>query len=186
MIEVEVKVAINERDKEKIIKRLNTHGELLGVYNEEDVFFKSLHDPSYGRDKTLKFRRRDDEIKLIFKQKGANGKFKENLEIEVKINEHDANSVLRLLRYLGFEESIIIRKKRTAYRVNDCIVNLDDVENLGLFVEIEVLTDEYKRGEAHEKIEKVLSTLGVSGRELVRYSYVEMLKQRCKVKLRGF
>ncbi|MHC1627373.1 MAG: class IV adenylate cyclase [Candidatus Nezhaarchaeales archaeon] len=177
MIEVEVKVAIDEKEKEEIIKKLNSHGEPLGAYSEEDLFFRNVHDASYGKNKTLKLRRRNDEIKLIFKCKGANEEFKENLEIEVKIDEHDANNVLQLLKYLGFEESTTIKKKRIAYRVDDCFVNLDDVENLGLFVEIEVLTDEHKRGEAHEKIRKVLSILGISGKKLIRCSYVEMLKK---------
>lgn len=176
MIEVEVKIPIDEEDEKRIIEKLDSYGTFLGVYNEEDVFLESIYDTSYGKDKTLKLRKRDGEIKLIFKQKEAGKEFKEHLEVEIKINEHDINNVLQLLKYLGFKEVTVIKKRRTVYKINDCTINLDHVENLGLFIEIEVLSDGKERREVHEKIEKVLSLLGISGKELIRHSYVEMLK----------
>ncbi|MCS7139986.1 MAG: class IV adenylate cyclase [Candidatus Nezhaarchaeota archaeon] len=175
MIEIEVKVTLNKEEKEEVVRRLNSFGEFVGVYVEEDVFFKCLRDPSYGREKTLKLRRRDDKIKLIFKHRVPSKEFKKSLEIEVELIGSDLKSILQLLEYLGFKESMTIKKKRLTYRMGDCLINLDDVEGLGSFIEIEIIAGEE---DAHAKIRELLSRLGLLGKELINRSYAEIIREK--------
>lgn len=177
MIEVEAKVAISEEEKLRILERLRSMCTLEGVREseEEDLFFVSPHDPSFGVDKTLKLRRSDNEAKLIFKSRRAAEGLKENLEVEVRIREGDEGNLLRLLRLLGFKESVVIEKKRLSFSVDGCTVNVDDVKGLGSFLEVEVLADEGSVGDAYDKIASLLSALGLSHKKLIFKSYAEMM-----------
>jgi adenylate cyclase class 2 len=177
LIEVEVKVAISEEERSKIIEELRSMCPLEKIHEkeEEDLFFVSSYDPSFGVDKTLKLRRSSNGVQLIFKSKRATKDLKENLEMEVGIKREDENDLLRLLRELGFRESVTVKKKRTSFRFDGYTVNVDDVAGLGSFLEVEVLVNENSVEKAYRRIASVLLALGLSHKKVVLKSYAEML-----------
>lgn len=177
MIEVEAKVAISEEERSKILEMLRGLCPLERIHEEEeeDLFFVSSYDPSFGADKTLKLRRSSSGAKLIFKSRRAAEDLKENLEVEVGIRKGDEGNMLRLLRGLGFRESVIVRKRRTSFRFDGYAVNVDEVMGLGSFLEVEVLVDENDVEKAHYRIASVLSALGLSHKKVILKSYAEML-----------
>lgn len=177
MIEVEAKVPITEEEKSRILEKLKTLCPPERIYEgeEEDLFFVSSYDDSFGADKTLKLRRSNDGAKLIFKSKRVHGGLKENFEIEVRIKEGDEDNLLRLLRSLGFRESVVVKKKRLSFRVDECTVNVDDVIGLGSFLEVEVLASEDSVDGAHDKVLGMLSALGLSHKRATHKSYAEMI-----------
>ncbi|MEM1824255.1 MAG: class IV adenylate cyclase [Candidatus Nezhaarchaeales archaeon] len=174
MIEVEVKVVLSEKEKQEVLKRLREACSSEKVYEEEDIFFISTHDPLLGVDKTLKLRKSDGEIKLVFKQRRPNRELKESLEFEVRVREEDVNNLVQLLRCLGFKESLVIKKKRRSFYLSECTINIDDVEGLGSFLEIEVLANEVEEGNVLNKILETLSALGLSEKKLIHRGYAEM------------
>lgn len=175
MIEVEVKVVLDAKEKQEVLRKLRGTCPTEKFYEEEDIFFTSMHDPSLGFEKTLKLRKSNGEAKLIFKLRRSDKDLKENLEIEVKIEGRDINNLLQLLKSLGFEENLIVRKKRRSFCLNGCTINVDDVEGLGSFLEIEVVVDEDKTDDAFNRILEILSALNLSKKELIRRGYAEMI-----------
>lgn len=177
IIEVEAKVAISEEEKARIIERLRElcPPERTHESKEEDLFFVSSYDPSFGTDKTLKLRRSDDGTKLIFKSRKSVEGLKENLEVEVGIKRGDEDDLLHLLRLLGFRESVVVKKRRLSFCVDECTVNIDDVEGLGSFLEVEVLADKCGVDKAYNKIASLLSALGLSHKKLIFKGYAEMI-----------
>ncbi|MEM4576890.1 MAG: class IV adenylate cyclase [Candidatus Nezhaarchaeales archaeon] len=178
MIEVEAKVPVSEREKQLILEKLRRINSMEKAYEEEDLFFISINDPSFGNNKTLKLRKSNGRTKLIFKTKRAGDGFKENLEIEVEVKEKDTGNLVQLLNLLGFKESLVIRKRRLSFCFDHYTINVDDVEGLGSFVEIEILTDESEVERARNEISKILSVLGISEKEIILKSYAEMMVNR--------
>ncbi len=71
-----------------------------------------------------------------------------------------------ILRAIGLQDAITVTKRRTSYRLGRCDVELDEVDNLGRFVEIE--------GPSEAAVLAVGRKLGLTG-EPITLGYAEML-----------
>ncbi|MBA7712526.1 hypothetical protein ES703_121503 [subsurface metagenome] len=102
--------------------------------------------------------------------KGAKEKsnFKRRQEIELEIN--DADSARKLLSALGYEQALIVEKKRRLWQLGDCEVALDQLVLLGDFVEIE--------GPDEEKIATVQKSLGLTDLPHIAESYASLVAKK--------
>ena len=76
---------------------------------------------------------------------------------------------------MGFSKFGQVTKVRRNYRLGDILVSLDDVENLGTFMEIEALAEE-KDFEFHEKrVIELLEKLRFSEGDIIKDSYLELI-----------
>jgi adenylate cyclase class 2 len=78
-----------------------------------------------------------------------------------------------MLERLGFTKTTEVNKWRENYRLGNAAISLDEVEELGTFVEIEVMTAQ-EAAKATAEIKKISEELGVSG-EPILASYLELL-----------
>jgi adenylate cyclase len=79
----------------------------------------------------------------------------------------------------GLEPLADVRKRRRLYRVGRTRVHLDQVEDLGAFLELEVVMadgEDLARGEAEAA--DLLASLGVATDDLVAAAYVDLLVAR--------
>ncbi len=98
-------------------------------------------------------------------------RFKRRQEIETEIK--DADSMRRLLSELGYEEVLVVEKKRRLWRLDRCEVALDELPSLGCFVEIE--------GPDEKEIACVQERLGLSNLPHIAKSYAHLIKeQHCR------
>ena len=102
---------------------------------------------------------------MTFKGPKQPGAFKQREEHETSVANADA--ALAILRGLGNTRELVFEKRRETWRLNDCIIELDEVPVLGCFVEVE--------GQSAEAIESILKTLGLNAAETISDSYVAML-----------
>ena len=126
-------------------------------------------------DRSLRLRRQvvGDSERHILTYKGSKEQshFKRRQEIETEIK--DADSMRRLLSELGYEEMLVVEKKRRLWRLDRCEVALDDLPLLGYFVEIE--------GPDEKEIAGVQERLGLSDLPHIAESYAHLIKeQRCR------
>lgn len=105
---------------------------------------------------------------MTYKGPRQPGPLKRRQEIEVTIS--DAPSCLRMLHALDFETVLAYSKQRERWALNDCRIELDDVPQLGLFVEIE--------GPSEPAIRAAQNSLRLSQAAEETRSYVHMLLQR--------
>jgi adenylate cyclase class 2 len=70
-----------------------------------------------------------------------------------------------------------VRKRRTKYSYDGVILALDDVEGLGLFVEVEAEGEADYEGQ-RQKVLSILSRLGLN--ESIRSSYLQLLEEKKK------
>lgn len=71
----------------------------------------------------------------------------------------------------------IVKKKRSIYLYENVRIHLDDVENLGSFIEFEAVFDELNNDETlqQNKIDFLMSELGISKDSLISVSYENMI-----------
>jgi adenylate cyclase class 2 len=79
-----------------------------------------------------------------------------------------------ILKRLGFTRTADVRKRREYYTLQGASVALDQVEDLGSFVEIEVIAEE-TGASAPDLIGRIAGQLGLSG-EPILLSYLELLQ----------
>ncbi|MEX2306969.1 MAG: class IV adenylate cyclase [Pirellulales bacterium] len=104
-------------------------------------------------------------------------KTRRELELPLDPDDADGSRFSELLFALGFTPVAVVRKKRRAFRVEVSGRHidgaLDEVENVGRFVELELLADDASLEEAKRMIAELAAQLDLGPSE--RRSYLEML-----------
>ncbi len=84
--------------------------------------------------------------------------------------------MIKILDELGFYELCRVKKLRKTYLLEDLIITLDDVTDLGEFIEVEgKASNDQEFKEKKDEIFKLLKKLRLSTVEISQRSYLEML-----------
>jgi adenylate cyclase class 2 len=102
---------------------------------------------------------------LAYKGPRQESRFKRRPEIETPVA--DGAAVLAILRALGFAETFLFEKRRTAWRLGQCEVVLDELPHIGWFAEVE--------GPTEEAVQKALAGLGLAGEPVIAQTYMRLL-----------
>ena len=176
MLEVEAKFAI--RDPGEIRARLNRQGvQMARKQQEHDVYYNAPHRDFAKTDEALRVRYADAGATVTYKgPKVRVGSAKAREEFNLAVASGD--TLEAILSRLGFQRAAGVSKTREFYEIGPVTVTLDDVEGLGSFVEIEILTEDGQE-DAARRIGAIAKGLGVDGPPIYT-SYLEMLlsKQR--------
>ena len=173
--EVEAKLKVDSH--EAVRGRLTARGaEPLGRVLEVNRIFDNSKRLLLATDRGLRIRECRDEqgrltrATLTYKGPRLSGPLKRREEIELTIDDPAAAGTM--LERLGFVEAVRFEKRRETWRLDECLVELDEVPHLGTFVEIE--------GRDEGRIQQVRRGLGLETAMLVRGSYIELLVRHCK------
>ncbi len=169
LMEQEIRIKIADIDSVKNL--LESKGaELLSFKEQEDMYFgnKDIY-KKLGRSFMLRIRNSGGEYELAFK--GATGKDGIYEEHQIKVNKDYADELKIIIERSGFEHIITVNKKRHSYRYMKAEIELDQIDGLGDFVEIEIISDEAK----DEELKSITADLGFDKNEIIRKGYVTML-----------
>jgi len=157
-----------------VVAALNKLGaKKLSDLTMEDVYFGHPSRDFGKTDEAIRLRKKEDGAELTYKgprMKGTLAKAREEISVKVE----DPLSVQRILERLGFRETYTVTKKRSAYQLDKLRVEVDLVDGLGEFVELEVLTESPDRAAA--LFETARAELGLS--RLEQKTYLELLIER--------
>ncbi|MCK8517499.1 class IV adenylate cyclase [Methanoculleus sp. 7T] len=171
MLEVEAKFAVP--DPREVRARLNRQGVRMAVRRQErDVYYNAPHRDFGKTDEALRVRYDDTGVTVTYKGpkvRVGNAKAREEFNLAVASGE----TLEAIISRLGFRRTAGVSKVREFYELGDVTVTLDDVEGLGTFIEIEILTEEGKE-DAADRIGVIAKELGVDGPPIYT-SYLEML-----------
>jgi len=107
------------------------------------------------------------EFKEIVRQGGG---------LEIGANLDKADSGIELLEKLGFIEAFVVAKTRDVYKYNDFEISVDQVEELGDFLEIEKIVNSKEAiNQAREDCLKLLEKIS-SGAEVTNKKYGDMMQ----------
>ena len=137
MREIEVKAKL--RDKTDFLRQAQKLGVVFEspIVQSDTVFECALEhdDPNWN---IFRLRNQNGSTILTMKHK-ASDRSRDNFEYETSIGEVD--QVIKILERLGYKKSVSINKKRSIAKYNDLELCLDEVEELGSFVEIERMAE---------------------------------------------
>ncbi len=176
MIEVEVKAHVG--DFEEIRKKLNLLGaKRMEIQGQEDTYFHAPHRDFAKTDEALRLRqtttKKKSKIYMTYKGSKLDDLSKTRVEIEVGVD--DYLKMYSILENLNFKALPQVIKEREIYQLNEYIISLDTVHNLGKFLEIEKnIGEQESYKEVRDEIFHLYEKIGiVDGFE--RLSYLELL-----------
>jgi len=181
MLEIEMKFPV--LDFQAIEQRLRSWGASPeSPLEEADHYFKAPDRDFAKTDEALRVRRIGTKNRVTYKGPRQPGPAKTRTEIEVGLADDAsaADDFCRLLVCLGYRPTAVVRKQRIGYRLQrgsfDLEICLDQVEQLGRFVEVEIVAPEDKLAAAQQILQAVAGELGLANSE--RRSYLEMLLEK--------
>ena len=164
-MEIEVKFRV---DFERIREKIESLGASLAREElQEDIYF-SLPYPRLLRVRNVS---NLGKAYLTYKEIRDPGRNEEFEELEVEVSNFE--TMVEILKRLGFEEDVIVRKRRLVYRLGGITLELNDVEGLGGFLDIEVISEDIE--DAKRKIWEVAKRLGLSENDVEPRLYRELI-----------
>lgn len=146
---------------------------------EADHYFNAPDRDFAKTDEAFRLRRIGPRNIITYKGPKQAGPAKTRTEIEVPLADgvEPAETFCRLVERLAYRPTAVVQKRRRQFTLQrdgfELHVCLDDVERLGQFVEVEIVTPPERRPQAEAVLQAVAADLGLSKSE--RRSYLEMI-----------
>lgn len=164
-IEVEVKVKVD--NLEEIKKKVAASGKLIKSINQIDDYYIPCHRDFLSlRPQPIEWLRiRTNPDKVIFEydrtiNMQADGDYEHAEEYETEISNSD--EFRKILNFLDFKKVVTIDKQREYWMCGNIEVALDNVKDLGFFVEAEAKGDFKTMAEAKTACINFLENLGIN------------------------
>ncbi len=175
MREIEIKARVKDRDT--VMKKLTIIGCVFGepVVQKDTVYARNVGSlEAYNNNNVyLRIRIKDNGKAFFTAKKPISGLDKLEHETEITKSKEMHEAIL----LMGFKEAVKVHKSRITTEYNGCEICIDEVEGLGLFIEMEKMGD----GDA-DAIQKELfdffKSLGVEEKDRIHVGYDILMFQR--------
>ncbi|MFK7777789.1 MAG: class IV adenylate cyclase [Gimesia sp.] len=177
MLEVEQKFALSDRDA--LFDRLEHLGATRGICLEQQDFYFSHPVRNFAEtDEAIRIRCNGLENRITYKgpKRATISKVRKEIEVGFASGQPAFEQMAEMLEILGFQPLRTVKKRRTPFtylQQNAFEIAIDDVEGLGMFVEIELLVEEPELQNAEIAINQLAETLKLT--DSIRKSYLGML-----------
>jgi adenylate cyclase, class 2 len=146
---------------------------------QEDIYFNGIIRDFKQTDEALRIRKTDinDWCELTYKGPKFDKQSKTREEIQVDIKNFDA--LKDILEKLGYNRSIKVRKIRENWQHEGYNIALDEVDSLGLFLELEMV--DIEEGHVAAKVNELKAfaiQLGIDPEMQIREGYLDMLESK--------
>ena len=178
MLEIEMKFSV--RDFASVEQLLaNWQAKQQQTIEEADHYFNAPDRDFAQTDEAFRLRCIGTQNRVTYKGPKERGPTKTRTEIEIGLEPgpEAAEKFRQLVQCLGYRPTALVKKRRTCYdfardgfALQACC---DEVETLGTFVEIEIVTDSIHRERAQAVLLQVVRELGLPASE--PRSYLEMV-----------
>jgi adenylate cyclase class 2 len=159
-VEVECRVRLSTGEEQRLIDQLTARQIVLNapvpqrdVYYAERGFRDRVHGPGSA---ITRIRYTPSEITLNMKRLTRHGGIWE--EVETRIQDGDVAE--RVMEAIGAELVVVVRKTRRSGQFGEIEMQIDDVEELGTYLEVAVQVDQDTH-RARELIDQLLRELGI-------------------------
>ena len=139
----------------------------LGTFRQKDTYFRTPN----GR---LKVREQDDGVAQLIPYLRPDTKDPKVSDYELVPLSNPENTVRLLAEILG--KDAVVLKQRTVLLLGHVRIHLDEVENLGSFLEFEAVYDDPSREKDEiRRVEELMESFGVRPADLREGSYRELI-----------
>ncbi|MFK7735703.1 MAG: class IV adenylate cyclase [Pirellulaceae bacterium] len=179
--EVEQKYSVGER--RSLERALQASGfELQREEAHRDLYFRHPCRDFRQTDEAFRLRQVNEDLVVTYKGPRADAEVKTRPETELGLRANEFTDWVGMLGQLGFEPLPEVRKSRQVFGCvvegkRPFVVTIDQVEELGLFAEVELLVRiEADLGSAQDQVVELAHSLGLKTVE--RKSYLALLLQK--------
>ena len=169
-VEVLMRVIKGANELEEGLRKI---ARFVGEVQVADQYY---HDPLRNGDyfssagtfiSSLRLRQKDDKAQVAHKQDHFDeaGSWIYSDELETEVGDHETFE--RLIAALGHQKLVRVEILKKTFLTDEYEIVLEEVKDLGIFVEVEALrvSDEANIADVKDKIRKFLKSLGVEGNE---------------------
>lgn len=178
MLEIEMKFhVVDFASVQNHLQRLSATAQ--PAFEEADHYFNAPDRDFARTDEAFRLRCIGAGNRITYKGPKQGGPTKTRTEIEIAVapGAQAAEQFRQLVQHLGYRPTAVVKKRRTIYdftrdgfALQACC---DEVETLGKFVEVEIVTDPAQKQRAQEILLQVVHELGLEKSE--SRSYLEMV-----------
>lgn len=167
-MEIEIRARVENLSEIRDI--LGVKGKPVGFSSEDDLYLR--HESDIERSLVLRIRRMKDGSLLTFKGK-AKGDDTAWPDVDLPLFHPD--DLEKLLLGSGYVEVVRIQKCRSTYCTDEFEINLDKIERLGNFIEIEGRGTDESRSVIEQDMTRLLIELGIQESAIIRKGYVALM-----------
>lgn len=141
-VEVESRIKLDTGERERLIKALAVRKIMLSApVSQRDVYFmeRGFRDRVHGPGSTIvRVRYTPSETTLNMKRLTVRNGVWEECETTIQ----DGHVAERIMDAMGAEPAVVVRKARRSGHLGDIEIQLDEVEELGIYFEVALQVDE--------------------------------------------
>jgi predicted adenylyl cyclase CyaB len=164
----ELKVKIDSLEKyENLAKSINAS--FSQILDQTDTYFKT----GYGKLKLREFADKNSELIYYDKQE----EYSQSDYIIAGIK--DTKNLKKIFSFL-FETIVVVKKRRVLYLFKNARIHLDTVEELGTFLEFEVVVSEGDK-QARELLDQLYKHFNINEDDIVKCGYSELIINKFQV-----
>jgi len=167
-MEIEAKIKLKSPSRLRALLR-SADAENKSEATLEKNWLYDYPDRTLARAGKLLRLRQDSRVLLTFKGPRQESEYKKREEVEFKFPE--LLQTRSLLESIGFIKWFYYEKYRETWKLGNCEVVLDELPDLGLYVEVE--------GPTNEEIETIIKRLKLP-RRYITDTYIELLQERSR------
>ena len=177
MKEIEIKAKLNNR--EDVVEKLKALGCVFepAITQEDVVYVKNIGSLEDFRNNDVFLRIRiKNKGKILFTLKKRMSNDLDALEHEVEVSSKE--EMEQALFLMGYKEAVRVNKTRVITHHDSCEICIDEVENLGSFIEMEKLTEEGNSEQIQEELFKFFESIGIKQDDRVLSGYDILMIQK--------
>ena len=149
-----------------------------GAWRQSDRFFDHPDHRLLDKDSALRMRDEtplDETARKVGRQafltyKGPRRRGRTKVRAEYEVEVADPQMMATILAQLDYTETFSYEKRRRKWRLGEVEVTLDEVPQLGFFVEVEAPEE--------DRVEQTFERLGLGDRRPITDSYLQMLAEK--------
>jgi len=180
MYEVEKKAYLREDILEKV-KKIAT---FKYCTEKKDIYFTNVKGRKVNiyTDRVFRIREENGEKILSYKDKSFNNKTEINKEHEIDISNVDLLKLKEFFNYMEIYPFIEKTKKTSLYNMYyegfKLNIECNEIENLGRFIEVEIITEDKNIENAVKAIDNFFEEIGIKEEEIEKRYYIDLLMER--------
>lgn len=174
MREIELKFKADNIDE--IISFLNTNNCEISqpIYQNDTIYVQNLNNvESKEGSAYLRVRKTNQKVELNYKRQSA--KKMESEEIEFEVSSYQMAN--EFLKAIGFKEWVQVNKVRKYSKYQEYNICIDEVERLGIFVEIELLVNEQNDIDYESKLLEIAKEMKIDTNNRINSHYDTMISE---------
>lgn len=179
-IEVEIKIAVD--DFTEIKKILTQKGSLAKAIHQIDEYYTPIQRNFYtAKPPTEWLRIRTNPDKTIFEYDKSIGKNEHGIQEYVEEYETEISApdeLHKILAFLDFKLIATVDKYREYWNCGDLEIALDDIKELGKFIEVEAKGDFVSNAAAKQACADFLTELGLKTKQEINKGYPILLMEK--------